>query len=859
MPKLSLLNKEIISNFGGSIESPKDTQIPSIANPTWTKYFSSQEGKCPKGGVNADCPPICARDYKVNGGDRVLYTCAGRRNTSCSLATGKYCACAISTPNNTINWCRPMKTISGGVVNGTVVKIDADKAVIDTDCNDQDDEARLDPAQIRKTVSEAPVSATCEYNNKEVLVTPADIIESRHGITGSTEADPSILRNYCWRKGTDRFDLPEKLQTEKSPNVNADPTSCSALLHKTRVSDATVNEYNKQIENWCTYKDVFGFQAKTQLEEAIDKNEDTIVLPSRFLNRNQIRIGDKLLIAGLNPNEDNEVVQVQDIIDEEILPPPAPIEMQEQTSDLNPPAFWGNTDRNSPRIVCPEGMKSTTLSSKAKTFCDSEGGDYKDFISSIAIEDQSGQTRTVDKFVNGAYCDFCTGFLCLNDHRRYFAACGPDPNKICFIRNGTKVCEHPLARTQQVKVIRDQSLVPKPQWLTDIIGAADLAGGSSEHAQFSNVFYISGRGNCECYDMLHDQSPSGILKQTALALLAQRLGGPLQCTASACALTGLIKDRPLVEAEKDKTINKDGQFLTCGSPTGCIAINNILGSSVRDIDIDNFIQCNLNEPDVCNQFTTQTSCSNSNPFEKDGKEFACKFVESGDSLTAGSCVQKPKCTIDKFKCENGLTCDEETGKCLDKCTLSDLECKNGGSISGVKPNCSCTCIGGFTGTTCETPPSIPPPTKCGQDPVITCPVPKTSKSANTTGRDEDACCSGLPDHPFVQIITLPTSEEVYTKNAIVTQGDVRGTVLKDTHGPDVSVTVTAGFFRNGEVVVGDKTLEITNVSVPGNSQGDPMSFLDNVKNFVRNNLPLTITIVLVLLIIIILIIYFKYK
>ena len=115
--------------------------------------------------------------------------------------------------------------------------------------------------------------------------------------------------------------------------------------------------------------------------------------------------------------------------------------------------------------------------------------------------------------------------------------------------------------------------------------------------------------------------------------------------------------------------------------------------------------------------------------------------------------------------------------------------------------------------------------------------------------------------PFDQIITLPSSvDEVYTKGSVVTQGDARGTVLKDTHGPDVTVTVTADFFRKGEVVVGDKTLEITSVRVPGNSQGDEMTLFDKMKNFVRNHLPLSIGVVVFLIIfMIIVIVYFKNK
>ena len=859
MSQLSRLNKDLIQNLpGGSIDNPKNTRIPQSITPTWSKYFTSQEGLC--NGIDAACTPICRNDYKVNGGGRVLYTCAGRRGTSCSLATGKYCACALATPANTTNWCPPMKTINGGITNGTVIKIDANEQAIDTDCNDQDGANRLDPGQIAKTVREAPVSATCEYSD-DVLATSAEIQESKHGITGSTEADSIVLRNYCWRKGTDRPDIPEKLQTEKAPNIIFDQSSCSALLQQKNVSDATVNEYNKQIKNWCTYKDVFGFQAKTQLEGAIDENVDTIVLPSRFINRNQLRVGDKLLIGGghtFKDDEDFEVVTIQDIIDDEILPPADPIQMQDQTADLNPPAFWGSTNKDTPRIVCPEGMRTTTIPSSAQAFCSSEGGDLFTFV----------VTNFGDGPNNGAYCDWSTGFFGQNDHRRFFGACGPDPNQVCMNRNGVKVCENVLSRTQQVKVFRGQSLVPKPQWLTDIIGDVDLTGGSTKHSDAENVFYISGRGSCECYDLLHDESDSGKLKREALTELAQTLGGPLQCTAKVCDLSGALSNRPLVEGEKTKTINSDGQFLPCPAPTGCIAINNIIGSTIgRDVDIDNDIKCNLNEPDVCNGFTTETSCSNSNPFEKDGKEFACEYVRSNtdtDTATAGSCIQKPKCKLDKFKCENGLTCDEETGKCLDKCTLSDLDCKNGGTISGVKPDCSCTCVGGFTGTTCETPPPTPPtppPTKCSQDPIIKCPVPKTSKSPDTVGRDEDACCSDLPAHPFDQIITLPSSvDEVYTKDSVVTQGDARGTVLKDTHGPDVTVTVTADFFRKGEVVVGDKTLEITSVRVPGNSQGDEMTLFDKMKNFVRNHLPLSIGVVVFLIIfMIIVIVYFKNK
>jgi len=737
MPTISLLNKEIIKGFNGSITEPKETEIPSTSNSIWNKYFSSQEGKCDFAGANADCNPICAKDYKINQsssfGTRVLYTCDSQSGTRCSVAKGKYCACAKSTPDNTVNWCPPMKTISGGIENGTVVKIDADFKTITTDCNEADEAERLDAGQIKKSVKKAPVSATCKYSNKEVLVTPADIIGSRHDISGSTKADPSILRNYCWRKKTtDGNVLPEN-----SPNVIADPTSCSAILQKPNVSDATVNEYNTQIENWCEYKDVFGVQAETQLREAIDKNEDTIVLPSSFIFKNQIRKGDKLLIKG-QTNETNEVVQVKKIIDRgKILPPPKPIEMEHQISENeNPPFWWGNKDPNSPNILCLNrtkssgpllncilgssnghyckrfekglqiGMKSTAISSEAQRFCNENGGDLINFTE-IEVDEFGGEK--LDEFVNGAYCNWSTGLFGQNDHRKYFAACGPDEDKICFNAKGVlaefnneKVCENPVDRTQQVTVIRGQSLFPKPQWLTNIIGDDDeLTGGSSEHSQFSSVFYISGRGKCECYDLFQDESTSGKQKRKALATLAQRLGGPLQCTALACALTGSSTDNPLVEAIKDNTINKDGNFLPCPQPTGCIAINNILGSDIgRDLEINNFINCGGGK-DVCNELKTEESCSNSNPFEKDGKDFACEWEDTSDV-----CLQKSKCNVDKFKCKNGKSCDNQTGKCLDKCTLSDLECNNGGAISGVKPNCSCTCIKGFTGTTCQTPPDV---------------------------------------------------------------------------------------------------------------------------------------------------------
>ncbi len=92
------------------------------------------------------------------------------------------------------------------------------------------------------------------------------------------------------------------------------------------------------------------------------------------------------------------------------------------------------------------------------------------------------------------------------------------------------------------------------------------------------------------------------------------------------------------------------------------------------------------------------------------------------------------CTTTNLKCKNGGTVKGTVGKCScdclegfsgptcednrpapikHPCTTSNLQCKNGGTVKSIVGKCSCDCPEGFSGPTCEDKPPSKPTDPCG--------------------------------------------------------------------------------------------------------------------------------------------------
>jgi hypothetical protein len=633
MPLIQRLNTDIDPKTTLTL---RDVKVKDVPPDVWNKYFSQQEGECNNADVEPrrDCSGVCANSLAIRepstsialSPNQGAYYCP-MRTASCSAAglsligvpgaAGAMCSCPINNSETVKGWCPPMENIYGNKIYGQVKYINMRPQHLDDGCNSDSDseddwsrEERVDQVRIAKYASrtgkQAPTSASCIYPNtalpsSEEMEELPIIKKSGRDFTGmvgisDNKQDSITLRNYCWRKVSSSDPNPDRVRAIVEANDNCLQLRQEAARDQQTVDGRTfhgagLQEYNDQVDNWCTYKNVLGEQAQTALRSAMTKEATTIKIDSRFVLEYQLRKGDMLMIGGsvkpTNPTKNEYQLVLRD------------------KHPLN----------DKPAGLCQNGLTFK----EAKEECDANDKCKFFFFSDI------GRMCPKESFPN------------INDTRSipgssFFKKIGPlveSPIEFVTILETPDIDfknipdSEPDSMITDISVARGQALAKPAKWLIKEFFDDSLEDfeekerdarerGATEHPERSRVLYVKGRGNCACFDIQHPVSEAEQTQFDFMQTISTRIGRRLECINSQCnsGSTPLQPDKPLVilkrpgdsEDDTDVNIDKNGSDVACDPVTGCVAIFNIADSTFnRDFIINNIPECRTDDL-LCREF-----------------------------------------------------------------------------------------------------------------------------------------------------------------------------------------------------------------------------------------------------------------
>jgi len=708
-----------------------DTSFDNMDTATFSKYFTAQmcQGDSNMGLTtnydilpNEDCSGTCDSELSIyNGGSpvKIWRVCPQARYSLGFLGAQSAAAlCLKNTPETQAKWCPPLQKIDGthaeGVVNSITAHINGFNDGCDADCACNEDAKGLDRADQRflkqKDNNNAPRQATCQYVStafptKEQVCKSVETDDkgNEHCTQGRIYMDNhTVLRNYCWRQDD---------ETNSRPRAVTD-TICKPLRKK-------VSEYNNQIRNWCTYKDVLGNSIKTELLNKLDKDTPWIFVPTSFLRQCQLKPGDHLLVGA--DKHDGEIVPVISIHvlrddDFEI----SKIEDDKEYLQVTGKEMNGSHAKVKIDVPCPQSLLPKCDCSHMSADLDPVvvkdcvlGPNPEDIADAVCVprHQRCGTTRCEAMPKGAHWCIMEAKNLWGNDCD---IGIGRDRDK-----SKNELLKCPPFYSDKYHEWQQAPFVPN-QWSRDckareVTSPITITSGEntekcvrsrvsmvlvtrSTSKTFpigTNITYHGGRSGCDCYDYVNDTDKS---TSTMLKTLNSSLGNPgMHCIARPCMSPNATTTNTnlVLATDKDMIRDVDGNltstYKSCPPPTGCTVINVLTGNHFdnSDVNIESNINCDMNDENQCQGLPDEETCNSiagvaPKKAECDGKsnndcdadprcawngekcssidtQYKCSWVENSDG--ASSCLQKPRCIVEK--CGSDQTCNNATGLCED--------------------------------------------------------------------------------------------------------------------------------------------------------------------------------------------------
>jgi len=707
-----------------------DTSFDNMDTATFSKYFTAQmcQGDSNMGLTtnydilpNEDCSGTCDSELSIyNGGSpvKIWRVCPQARYSLGFLGAQSAAAlCLKNTPETQAKWCPPLQKIDGthaeGVVNSITAHINGFNDGCDADCACNEDAKGLDRADQRflkqKDNNNAPRQATCQYVStafptKEQVCKSVETDDkgNEHCTQGRIYMDNhTVLRNYCWRQDD---------ETNSRPRAVTD-TICKPLRKK-------VSEYNNQIRNWCTYKDVLGNSIKTELLNKLGKDTRWIFVPTSFLRQCQLKPGDHLLVGA--DKHDGEIVPVISIHvlrddDFEI----SKIEDDKEYLQVTGKEMNGSHAKVKIDVPCPQSLLPKCDCSHMSADLDPVvvkdcvlGPNPEDIADAVCVprHQRCGTTRCEAMPKGAHWCIMEAKNLWGNDCD---IGIGRDRDK-----SKNELLKCPPFYSDKYHQWQQALFVPN-QWSRDckareVTSPITITSGEntekcvrsrvsmvlvtrSTSKTFpigTNITYHGGRSGCDCYDYVNDTDKD---TSTMLKTLNSSLGNPgMHCIARPCMSPNATTTNTnlVLATDKDMIRDVDGNltstYKSCPPPTGCTVINVLTGNHFdnSDVNIESNINCDMNDENQCQGLPDEETCNSiagvaPKKAECDGKsnndcdadprcawngekcssidtQYKCSWVENSDGA---SCLQKPRCIVEK--CGSDQTCNNATGLCED--------------------------------------------------------------------------------------------------------------------------------------------------------------------------------------------------
>ena len=694
----------------------------------FSKYFTAQmcQGDSNVGEttqydslVTDDCSGTCDSELSIdNNGSpvKIWRVCPQARY---SLGTfGAQSATALCMKNTTetqAKWCPPLQSIDGthaeGVVNSIHARLDGFNDGCRDDCACNEDAEGLDRADQRflkqKDNNNAPRRATCQYvstafpTKKQVCKSvETDDKGNEYCTQGRIYMDNhTVLRNYCWRQDD---------ETNGRPRAVTD-TICTPLRKK-------VSDYNNQIRNWCTYKDVLGNSIKTDLLNKLETDTPWIFVPTSFLRQCQLKPEDSLLVGA--DKHDGEIVKVISIHvlrddDFEIS------KIEDQKDFMQVTGKDGSDAKVKIDVPCPQSLLPKCDCSHMSAVNDPVvvkdcvlGPRPEDIADAVCVPryKRCGTTRCEAMPKGAHWCIMEAKNLIGNDcdigigsdrdkSKNEILKCPPFYSDKYHEWQQTWPAANQWSRDCKAREVASPITITLGENTEKCVRSrvsmvrVARSATSKTFPIGTNITYHGGRSGCDCYDYVNDADDN---TSTMLKTLNSSLGNPgMHCIARPCMNPNdpSTNTNLVLATDKDMIRDVDGNltsiYKSCPPPTGCTVINVLTGNHFNnsDVNMESNINCDMNDENQCQGLPEETCNTVAGVAPKkaecDGKsrndcdadprcawngekcssidtQYKCSWVKNSDGA---SCLQKPRCSVEE--CDSTQTCNNATGLCED--------------------------------------------------------------------------------------------------------------------------------------------------------------------------------------------------